>query len=473
MIARLFTACAGFLLAGAAHAQFNLGVLHSFTGNPDGQHPSAPLICTTDGILFGTTRMGGNHNAGVVFRLHPPGVDGAITHHFEASAANPFGLAYPCGLIQGLDGGLYGTSSFGGKEGAGIVFRLNADGSGFTQLHSFARGEGRQPAAALVQGRDGLLLGTTQFGGHAGLGTVFRLGTNGAGFTQLYSFGALPDDPRSPQAPLIQGADGAFYGTSPAGGAIARGGASGYGTVFRIDPATPGVVVLHSFARDGRDGAHPLGGLVQGPDGTLYGTTQEGGLESESEGGFGTIFKLKPDGSEYAVIHRFDPVNGGGRHPGAGLLPGNDGVLYGTTEFGGHYGFGVVFRVQPDGTAYTILHHFGSAPDDGRHPRAPLTRSADGGLIGATPFGGQYNLGAIFRLGPPPARISLSRAPGHHRLQVTVTSAPQLDYRIETSTNHLHWTFMTNLHNFEGVMRFEDPGGLTAPQRFYRAVWTP
>src|SRR5262249_30314604 len=139
---------------------------------------------------------------------------------------------------------------------------------------------GYGPTATLVQGSDGILYGTTQSGGAGGFGTVFRSSTNGD-FAGLYAFGSATNDPQSPQSPLIQGADGVLYGTTVAGGISAVGGASGYGTVFKINTNGTDMMVIHDFMPDGGDGQRPYtAGLVQDTNGVLFGTTQEGGKQA-------------------------------------------------------------------------------------------------------------------------------------------------------------------------------------------------
>ena len=336
-------------------AQLTLKVLHSFGGGIDGEQPYAGLVQGTDGALYGTTYLGGSNRAGTVFKINPNGSGNTPLFHFGNNNNDPFGLASPSGLIQGADGALYGPAH-GGSAGYGSVFRINPNGSGYAVLHSFDPSGGYSPNAALVQGRDGSLFGTTQSGG-AGFGTVFRLNTNG-GFTQLCAFGSATNDPQSPQSPLIQGADGALYGTSHAGGTSAVGGASGFGTVFKINTNGTGMTVLHNFMPSGGDGQNPyLAGLVQGSNGVLYGITQEGGsFANGGSSGFGTVFKINPDGTGYAILHNFNPSAGDGKYPNSALVPGNDGELYGNTEFGGSNNLGVVFRLRPDGSGYEVLY---------------------------------------------------------------------------------------------------------------------
>jgi uncharacterized repeat protein (TIGR03803 family) len=472
---------AGIFLAQAATAQLSLTLLHSFAGGVDGQQPQAALVQASNGVLYGTTYMGGTNNAGTVFKVNPDGSGNVPVYHFPRNPLNPGGLSDPSGLIQGADGALYGASG-GGGDGWGSVFRINLDGTGYTNIHVFSSGGGAyQPSAALVQASDGNLYGTTAGGGFYALGTVFKVGTNGDGFVQLRSLGG-PFDAQQPFAPLIEGQDGFLYGTTFLGGISAVGGASGFGTVFKISTDGSNEMILHNFLPTENDGRYPRAALVQSADGTLYGVTSEGGSTTSIDGyGYGTVFKINPDGTAYAILHNFDPAVGGdGKYPWPSLVIGNDGALYGTCSGGGsgtaptgNYGAGVVFKINPDGSGYTILYNFGSTSADGYSPRSPLVRATDGGLFGTAPLGGAMNGGVLFRLAPAPAVISLIPPMSGNPMRIAVSSAPYFDYRIEASTDHIHWVVFTNLYNSTGTMVVSDPDALKVPQRFYRAAWVP
>ena len=196
-----------------------------------------------------------------------------------------------------------------------------------TTLHSFnLLPNGGDPEAALVQGNDGYLYGTTRIGGtNGGAGTVFRISRNGV-LTTLYHFTGGSDG-ASPTAGLVQGSDGNFYGTT-SGTTSAGGGSNYWGTVFRI--STNGVLItLHSFTGTS-DGAYPTG-LVQGRDGYLYGTTPEGG--GANYVGAGTVFRISTNGA-LTTLYSFSGATDGAS-PQAGLVQGSDGYLYGTTaQFG-------------------------------------------------------------------------------------------------------------------------------------------
>jgi uncharacterized repeat protein (TIGR03803 family) len=188
-------------------------------------------------------------------------------------------------LVQGPDGNLYGTTTGGGANSRGIVFKISPKGDDL--LYSFCSppncSDGRVPLAGLVLAADDNFYGSTSSGGTYGWGTIFTITRNGA-LSTLYSFCAQPScsDGTVPEASLVEGNDGSFYG-STAGGGIDRNG-----TVFKISPG--GVLkTLHRFK--GTDGSNPEAVLVQGTDGNFYGTTAFGGAD-----GSGTIFKITPDG---------------------------------------------------------------------------------------------------------------------------------------------------------------------------------
>jgi uncharacterized repeat protein (TIGR03803 family) len=202
-----------------------LTTLHHFRGSPqgDGRAPNTDLIEASDGNLYGTTMWGGNADAGTIFRLTPQGAL-SVLHHFSGGTAG----ANPVGVIEGADGSLYGTTNQGGASGLGTIFRFTPGGSPALQaLHGFGWDDGALPNA-LIQGRDGGLYGTTLMGGASAVGTAFRLTLGAApALTTLHHFRAT--DGVNPHAPLVQLSDGRFYGTTSAGG-----GSQDAGTVFSL-----------------------------------------------------------------------------------------------------------------------------------------------------------------------------------------------------------------------------------------------
>jgi uncharacterized repeat protein (TIGR03803 family) len=420
-----------------AHAQLTYSHLHSF-GLPDrmGMDPYGTLIEGNDGALYGTFSTGGPQNAGSVFTVNKDGTDFRILHQFQ----NTHGSKPLAGVIEGSDGRLYGTAYIGGPTGQeGTVFRLEKNGNNFTVLHDFAgAGDGQFPYGALLEGSDGYLYGVTEQGGNQGGGTVFRLKKDGQDHSVLHTFGSPGG--QSPLAALIEGSDGFLYGTAQSGGSLIVSG----GIVFRLRKNGADYEVLHIFGETAGDGLEPISPLLERPaDGMLYGTTFEGGNNDRgtifrmnkdgtayevlyhllsNEGPFaegviegpngllfgstqaggaadlGTIFKFRIADRSYTVLHEFGLTLTDGQIPVAGLLRGSDGVIYDTTLFGGCAGRGTLFKLNDNGTGYTVLLSFSENGGDGRNPRAEVIQGSDGKLYGAAYFGGCENVGAIFRM---------------------------------------------------------------------------
>jgi uncharacterized repeat protein (TIGR03803 family) len=227
-------------------------------------------------------------------------------------------------LVQGSDGQLYGTTSMGGANNSGTIFRITPTGK-LTTLYSFCTQtnctDGANPNAALVLATNGNFYGTTPTGGANSNGTIFKITSSGV-LSTLYSFCAIANctDGANPSAGLVQATDGNFYGTT------GSGGAGGLGTVFRITPGG-NLTLLHSFA--GSDGANPSAGLIQATDGDLYGTTFYGSGPNCIPEGCGSVFKTTPSGV-LTTMYSFTDLKDAG--PRAGLIQASDGRVYGTTQ---------------------------------------------------------------------------------------------------------------------------------------------
>ena len=256
---------------------------------------------------------------------------------------------------------------------------------GYLALHSFDTALGASPIAPLLQNpADGFLYGTTFAGGAHSVGTVFKMDADGGNFAVLHDFnstdGALPD------AGLILASNGLLYGMTAAGGTF------GKGTIFKIDTAGNNFATIKNLDGD-TDGEEPRGRLVQATDTNLYGVAHTGGAHNS-----GTLFRIDLNGTTFQVLHALGESIEGTR-PGAGLIQGSDGLLYGTTEFAaGVAGHGTVFSIHLDGSKLTTLHEFAGLPDDGEMPSAELLEASDGALYGTTEFGGAQNFGSAFTL---------------------------------------------------------------------------
>ena len=365
----------------------------------NGAKPYSTLIRGVDGNFYGTTNIGGDYDEGTVFRISPGGTLTTL-HSFNGGDGG-----WPLGaLVQANDGNFYGTTGIGGHGGGGCdflgcgtVFKMTPSGT-LTTVYSFGGTDGAHPGAGLVQATDGNFYGTTAEGGahnncHDGCGTVFKV-TPGGTLTSLHSFNY--SDGAYPFAALLQASDGNFYGTTAGG---FNCGDYGCGTVFKITPAGM-LTIVHSF--DDTDGAEPDAGLVQARDGNFYGTTIYGGYggsncPDQSPAGCGTVFRLTP-GGVLTTLYSFcsQPNCVDGSFPYAGLVEARDGSFYGTTQQGGAYGAGAVFKITPEG-ALTTLHSFNGG--DGGWPWGGLVQAIDGFFYGTTSLGGAYGDGTVFRLG--------------------------------------------------------------------------
>jgi uncharacterized repeat protein (TIGR03803 family) len=255
----------------------------------------------------------------------------------------------------------------------------------FTVLYTFTNtDQGWQPDAAPILDGAGNLYGTTQYGGTAGgFGTIYKL-DNGGNESVLYSFAGTPDG-EDPEGALVSDGAGNLYGTTIYGGT-----AGGYGTVFKLSH-TGKLTLPHSFASN-PDGADPHGALVGDAQGNGYGTTQYGG----TAGGYGTVFKLAPNGT-LTLLHSFAGTPDG-EDPQAGLYRDAAGNLYGTTQYGGTAGgYGTVFKLARDGNL-TLLHSFAGTPD-GENPYAALAADSAGNGYGTTKYGGTAGgYGTVFKI---------------------------------------------------------------------------
>jgi uncharacterized repeat protein (TIGR03803 family) len=266
-----------------------------------------------------------------------------------------------------------------------LVVSAHGDVVHYQLLKSFGSvtNDGTQPWTTLVQGRDGALYGTTHTGGSNNFGTIFKLNTDGTGYAVLHHFGDRAGDGGNPLGGLTTGSDGLLYGTTT------FGGSKGVGTIFKLQPDGTGYAIIRNFT-DLSDGSQPQAGLIEGSDGALYGATSAGPGGSYG----GTAFVIRKDGTGFRVLHRFGPfTSNDGAQPLASLLEGSDGALYGTTSTGGGSAVGSVFKMNKDGSGYQKLYAFGfGAPVI--NPFANLLEGSDHALYG-TAGGGA---GGVFRL---------------------------------------------------------------------------
>jgi uncharacterized repeat protein (TIGR03803 family) len=339
--------------------------LYAFTSIYVGEFPQAGLVQAIDGDFYGATYAGGTNTecgqegCGTIYRITPQGALTQLLSFDFTDGEKPFSA-----LIQGVDGNYYGMTNEGGNSSCecGTVFRITPDGN-LTTVHSFQGSDGASPQGGLVQGTDGNLYGTTQFGGDTncnpssgGCGTVFGM-TPAGQLTMLYAFDGTKG--MNPESGLVEASDGNFYGV--AGGGNQTCVLGGCGTIFRI---TRRGVLTTLFSFDAQNGAYPLGPLIQATDGSLYGTTVEGGGlgGQHCDYGCGTIFRIDARG-KLRTLHRFALTDGTGPRS---LLQGTNGLFYATTAGGGSDNGGVIFSLDMGlGPFVTFVHAVGKIGQTG------------------------------------------------------------------------------------------------------------
>ena len=364
-------------LAAPLQAQFTYWDRYDFTCDAGlGCAPDdlAQLAQGLDGNLYGTTQGGGTHAFGTIFTVTPLGAYTDLWEFDGVTGENPLG-----GLTLASDGNFYGAATFGGTFNCGTVFRFTPP-STLTVLHSFnCSSDGQYPAVPPIQGADGNLYGV------ANSGTVYSIALANGSFTPL------SQAPPTVYAPLFLASDGNLYGTS------AYGGDFNSGTVFRVTPPGGAIKVMHSF--NGTDGYNPDSPVVQGSDGSLYGTT----LTTNSGSAPGVIYKMSLSG-KLLIVHNFGQftsgwINPDGASPQAGLLAASDGNLYGVTSTGGANGFGTIYQLKSGGTFTKLLDLSGSAnANPAADTNTGLIQHTNGSLFGVTSQLGAYAQGNFYNL---------------------------------------------------------------------------
>jgi len=325
--------------------------LYAFTGYSDGAVPASRVTIGSDGVVYGTTLYGGLlagfSGAGVIFRLQPPArASGRLLSPWTESVIYSFGNppdgANPWGdTIFDEQGNLYGTTFGGGVQCAGdyycgTVYELTPQAGGWIEniLYTFTQQFFSEPRSGVIFDGSGQLYGTTS----NGYGQVFRLTSSGSQWVEdtIYAFQG-GDDASSPAGNVVFDPSGNLYG------ATVYGGLSSLGAVYELTPSAGGwsESVLYSF--DGAHGSMPMAGVTRDAAGNLYGTTCYGGANNR-----GTVFKLTPDGgSQWTETTLHDFAGGDGACPFGTLALDPSGNIYGTTEYGGTHGIGVVFEITP------------------------------------------------------------------------------------------------------------------------------
>lgn len=387
-------------VVGTSAAANNHQVLFNFTGGIDGGNAATDVVFDGAGNAYGTTVIGGNSGCGTIFKAVPAAhgqwtVSTLWSFSCFNDGKNPHG-----GVTLDGAGNMFGTTVAGGSggfctgDGCGVVFELTHDGVMQT-LYNFTGGnDGFGPGGRVMFDKSGNLYGSAPDGGKHGMGVVFQLKfhNNTWQFNVIHAFTGRNDGAVGSLGPLLIDNAGNIYGIAELGGSHQKGAA------YKISPAGSGWVFKTIFGfRGSPDAGYPYGGLIADPAGNLYGTTYYGG-----QFGLGSVYELRLVGGQYQerLLYSFQGGSDGSS-PTTTLIFGNAREVFGTTSAGGNScDCGTVFKVGIHTRHESVIYRFGSSQSDGAYPYYGLSFDAKGDLVTSTVAGGTFGQGVLFGIEP-------------------------------------------------------------------------
>jgi len=432
------------------------GVLYQFDSNGDnylklldfntslasgtGYSPLGSMVLAPNGKLYGTTNRGGNvSNSGAIFSFNPNSNAYAVLHYFQGTALD---FAKPNGNLTYHNGKLWGSCPAGGNTNEGLLFSCDTLTGNLVNTFSFTSTIGSKPTGLMAFGNAQLgldtLFGLTKSGGDFGDGTSFyyvpangshtyfsfndianatgnsaksgliqstldnhfygvveKGGTLNAGtfikcstigLEKMFDFNGPGSDGGKPQASLLQASNGKLYGTTEYGGSYDKG------ILFKTDLVTGTITKLIDF--DGNNGSQPKGGLVEHPNGKIYGTTYNGGLLDK-----GCIFEF--DTAANTLVNVQDLSNTTGSNPtGAPIVANTRNLFFTASLAGGTPGYGSLIEYDPINDLLYNRHAFTNTGNDGNFPNGAPIQAANGIIYGMTNAGGTNNFGTIYSYNP-------------------------------------------------------------------------
>ena len=326
-----------------------------------GQYPVSGLIQDSNGILYGTTGRGGVNDDGVIFSYNINTATCTKLFDFDTTTGIPISSLVPAG-----NGLLYGITY------QGTIFSYNVNTSAYTNLFDFSSTISNNELGGLMLDSNGLLYGTTLFGGVNSAGIIYSYNPGASNYTVLVEFNSSPVG-AFPYGSLVQADNGLLYGVTTGGGTNGSNG-----VIFSYSPGNNTYTTL--FNLNDTSGAFPEGNLIQASNGLLYGMASTGGIHND-----GVIFSYNINTAVYSVLFDFNDTIGA--YPYGSLLQASNGVLYGMTNEGGTNGAGVIFSYNPNTAIYTDIYNF-----DGNlaaYPNGSLVEANNGLLYGMTSNGGR------------------------------------------------------------------------------------
>ena len=325
----------------------------SFGVSRMGSSPNAQMVRADDGLLYGTTQLGGINNMGVLFNIDV--YSGAYTVVRELAADTTGGNPRQ-GLLKAVNGKLYGVTQTGGSLGGGTLFEFDPANNSFRIVFNFSNSSfGNAAKSYLIQASNGRIYGSTQYGGAGGYGCIFEFDPLLNTVVDVYDFDSgTTGTGRAAVGGLIESsANGKLYGLT------SEGGTAGKGVIYEFDPVSYTYVKKHDFSY----GKQPMERMVEAVNGKMYGMTLLGGFSN-----YGTLFEYDPITSIF--VHKYEySGTANGAYPYSSLINGPDNLLYGVTQYGGAVSRGTIFSYDPILNSYNVKYSFnvgeGSSPENG------------------------------------------------------------------------------------------------------------
>lgn len=397
---------------------------------------SSYLVQASDGLIYGFNQEGGLNTDGQLFSFKPGTDEFSYLAEFEVSTTGSYPMG---GLVEAGNGKLYGTTMEGGLNNDGVLFSFDPSTNALDHQIDFDAIGAEEAVNGMIMASNGLLYGMTRKGGANNLGTIYAFEPGTGIITLLHEFNPATDGSR-PYGRLFQASDGYLYGMT------SEGGGTGKGIIFRYDIILGLFNVVYSF--DGPSGDFPLGGFVE-HNGFLYAMTSNGGVSDK-----GVLFRF--DLSTYTLEKLADFYgNEYGEYPDGSLTLGPDGNLYGQTFSGGKYGIGVMFMYNTSSMLFTKCFDFNDAPD-GSIIFSQLMKASDGMVYATTQYGGSYSAGTIYRIDPANRQFE-----SIYDFDLLSTGGGPYDGLMEASDGYLYGvTTFGGSTNFGTIYRFNESSGV-------------
>lgn len=307
----------------------NLEIVHHFIEDALGKNPKGNLVKGPDGLLYGIAR-GGTNDKGILFSINPNDNTFAIHYHFVSGS--PTGS-----LVLASNGNFYGFLS----GGYGKIYEFNPETSTFTEVHAFNKSDGRSIYDhTMIELLDNILYGVAAYGGTYDEGVIFKYDINTSTYDIQYEFDGLNGNhPKS----IFQASSGILYG-------IAGGGANKRGVIYEFNQSTKKITTTHDFTKDY---GIVLGGLLEASDGNYYGVSSIGGVHDH-----GAFYKFDPKEGQATFIHEF--ASSGANIPEANVMEAKNGNIYGTTRYGGSGLGGTIYEYNISMDVFQIIESVGN-----------------------------------------------------------------------------------------------------------------